>query len=304
MDKEKVAQAPLAQRRALADKLNATPNSKRVGLWVRLLRNWSGVVGLVLVGGYLVAALFATQLAPYPPNEQHPVDRLQPPNANYAFGTDEFGRDILSRLIHGTTNSLRVAVLSVTVATLAGMLIGTTAGYVGGLSDQVIMRVIDLFFAFPAILLALSISAALGPGIRNTILAIAVVYMPIFARVTRAAVLDVKELEFIEAARSIGVGHLRTILRHILPNAVAPLLVQISLALSWAMLTEAALSFLGLGVVPPDPSWGSMLSESRLLMEIAPWLAFAPGFAIMFGVLGFNLLGDGLRDVLDPRAHA
>jgi len=268
---------------------------------LRLIHSWSGLVGLTLVGLYLFAALFAGRLAPYPPVEQHPVDRLQPPNATYLLGSDEFGRDMFSRLIHGATNSLFVAVLSVAVATVAGSTIVAVAAYPGGWIDQVIMRLVDLLFAFPAILLALSIAAALGPGLRNTIIAIAVVYTPIFARVGRAAVLNVKALEFIEAARSIGSSHTRILLGHILPNAVAPLLVQISLALSWAMLTEASLSFLGLGVIPPEPAWGSMLSESRVLMEIAPWLAFAPGFAIMLGVLGFNLLGDGLRDALDPQ---
>lgn len=269
----------------------------------RLLRSWSGVSGLLFVMIYLAAALFATTLAPYSPIAQHPADRLQPPTQRYLLGTDEFGRDILSRLIHGATNSLLVTGMAVTTATLLGAFLGIVAGYPGGLSDQIIMRLVDLLFAFPAILLALAIAVALGPGIRNTIIAIAVVYTPIFARVTRAAILTIKELEFIEAAHSIGTPHHRIVLRHILPNAVAPLLVQISLALSWAMLTEASLSFLGLGVIPPDPAWGSMLSESRVLMEIAPWMAFAPGFAIMLGVLGFNLLGDGLRDALDPQRH-
>lgn len=275
----------------------------RKGLWNswfgRVVRSWSGSIGLILVLLYLVAALFATQLAPYSPIEQHPTDRLKPPGPSYLLGTDEFGRDILSRLIHGATNSLLVAGVAVAASTLMGATLGTLAAYPGGLTDQIIMRLVDLLFAFPAILLALSIAAALGPGIRNTIIAIAVVYTPIFARVARAAVLNVKELEYIEAAHSIGSRHIQIILRHILPNATAPLLVQISLALSWAMLTEAALSFLGLGVVPPAPAWGSMLSDSRVLMEIAPWMAFAPGSAIMLGVLGFNLLGDGLRDALD-----
>jgi peptide/nickel transport system permease protein len=174
-------------------------------------------------------------------------------------------------------------------------------GYAGGWLDNLIMRVMDLFFAFPAILLALSIVAALGPGLSNTVLAIAVVYTPIFARVARGPVLCTKAMEFVEAARSIGAGHGRILLRHILPGITAPLLVQVSLALSWAMLTEAGLSFLGLGTIPPDPSWGSMLSDSRRLMELAPWTTIFPGIAIMLGVLGFNLLGDGLRDVLDPR---
>ena len=267
----------------------------------RLLRYRSAQIGLVLVLGYAIVALFASVLAPYSPLEQHAKDRLQSPSATYWLGTDEFGRDILSRLMHGATNSLRVAVLSVAFACAVGTALGLIGGYTGGLIDNVIMRVMDLFFAFPAILLALTIVAALGPGAGNTILAIAVVYTPIFARVARGPVLSLKQMEFVEAARATGDRSPRILLRHILPNAVAPIIVQISLALSWAMLTEAGLSFLGLGTIPPAPSWGSMLSDSRKMMEIAPWMAVFPGLAIMLGVLGFNLLGDGLRDALDPR---
>jgi peptide/nickel transport system permease protein len=267
----------------------------------RLLRYRSAQLGLALVAIYLVVAVFASILAPYSPLDQHTKDRLQGPNATYWLGTDEFGRDLFSRLMYGATNSLQVAVLSVTAACLLGTALGTMAGYTGGLLDNVIMRVMDLFFAFPAILLALSIVAALGPGAGNTILAISVVYTPIFARVARGPVLSIKSMEFVEAARSMGARHPRIMWRHILPNTLAPIIVQISLALSWAMLTEAGLSFLGLGTVPPAPSWGAMLSDSRKLMELAPWMAISPGLAIMLGVLGFNLLGDGLRDALDPR---
>lgn len=267
----------------------------------RLLRYHSAQIGIVLVLLYMTVALFASILAPYSPIEQHARDRLQEPSATYWLGTDEFGRDILSRLMYGATNSLRVALLSVVVACVLGTALGMIAGYTGGLVDNAVMRVMDLFFAFPAILLALSIVAALGPGANNTIMAISVVYTPIFARVARGPVLSIKAMEFVEAAKSMGARHPRILLRHILPNATAPIIVQISLALSWAMLTEAGLSFLGLGTIPPAPSWGSMLSESRKLLEIAPWMAISPGMAIMLGVLGFNLLGDGLRDALDPR---
>ncbi len=267
----------------------------------RLLRYRSAQLGLALVLVYVIVAVFAGVLAPYSPIEQHARDRLQQPSATYWLGTDEFGRDLLSRLMYGATNSLRVALLSVAFACLVGSTLGMIAGYTGRWLDNGIMRVMDLFFAFPAILLALSIVAALGPGANNTILAIAVVYTPIFARVARGPVLSIKAMEFVEAARSMGARHPRILLRHILPNASAPIIVQVSLALSWAMLTEAGLSFLGLGTIPPAPSWGSMLSESRKLMEIAPWMAVSPGLAIMLGVLGFNLLGDGLRDALDPR---
>jgi len=267
----------------------------------RLLRHPSAVISLGLVTCYLLVAAFAGILAPYSPTDQRAVDRLQEPSAKYLLGTDEFGRDILSRLMHGATSSLRIALLSVTLATFFGTTIGMISGYAGGLADNVIMRVMDLFFAFPAILLALSIVAALGPGANNTILAIAVVYTPIFARVARGPVLATKKMEFVSAAYCIGASHPRIVLRHILPNIVAPIIIQVSLALSWAMLTEATLSFLGLGTQPPAPSWGSMLSDSRKVMEIAPWMAISPGLAIMLGVLGFNLLGDGLRDALDPR---
>jgi peptide/nickel transport system permease protein len=269
----------------------------------RLRRHPSGVAGLVVILTFLIIAVFASVLAPYSPIEQHPKDRLQPPSAQYWLGTDEFGRDQLSRLMHGATHSLTVALVSVSISFMVGTLIGVFSGYLGGWTDNVTMRGADLLFAFPAILLALFVAAALGPGTRNTIIAITVVYLPIFARVARSSVLTIKPLEFIDASLSQGGSTTWVVFRHILPNSLAPSIVQLSLAFSWAVLTEASLSFLGLGTVPPTPSWGSMLSESRTLMEIAPWLAIFPGVAIMFAVLGFNLLGDGLRDVLDPRVQ-
>jgi peptide/nickel transport system permease protein len=269
----------------------------------RLRHNNSGMLGLVITTSYLIVAIFAAQLATFSPLEQHAIDRLQPPNRTYLLGTDEFGRDILSRLMYGATNSLRIALISVSASFVIGTLLGVISGYFGGWADNITMRMADLLFAFPAILLALSIAVALGPGTRNTILAISVVYLPIFARVARGSVLIIKRMDYVEASRSLGAGHPLIISAHILPNSIAPSIVQFSLALSWAILTEAALSFLGLGTLPPNPSWGSMLSESRTLMEIAPWMAISPGMAIMFAVLGFNLFGDGLRDVLDPRMH-
>ncbi len=268
----------------------------------RLLRSRSGTLGLIIIIFYVVVALAGVlQWTPYPPNEQHAVDRLSPPSKTYWLGTDLFGRDMLSRIIKGASNSLYVALASVALSTLAGTLIGTVSAYVGGNFDNLLMRIMDIFFAFPAILLALLIVTIMGRGLDKTIIAIAVVYTPIFARVARAPVLSVKEMEFITAARCVGMSHRRILFFHILPNTLAPLIVQVSLALSWSLLTEAGLSFLGLGIQPPEPSWGVMLSESRGLSEIAPWLMIYPGLAIMLGVLGFNLLGDGLRDVLDPR---
>ena len=270
----------------------------------RLFRHRSGLVGLVIVAIYLFIALTSQWITPYSPVAQHAKDRLQAPNSAYIFGTDEFGRDILSRLMTGASNSLRVAVVSVAISGFLGTLAGILSGFLGGWVENTLMRLMDLIFAFPAILLALAISAALGPGDNNTILAISVVYMPIFARVARGSTLQIKEMEFIEATRSLGASKFRLILQHVVPNSLTPTIVQVSLALSWAILTEASLSFLGLGTVPPAPSWGLMLSDSRTLMELAPWMAIAPGMAIMGGILGFNLLGDGLRDVLDPRLRA
>jgi peptide/nickel transport system permease protein len=284
-----------------------SPNLKlrlpaRNGLLRRLLRNRSGAVGLAIVTFYILLALLGgLRVTPFPPAENHPRDRLKPPSETYVMGTDLLGRDVASRIMEGAANSFRVALLSVALATTVGTLLGTLSGYLGGWVDNAIMRTMDVFFALPALLMALVVVSVLGAGVNTTVLAIAFVYTPIFARVTRAPVLSVKAMEFVVAARSIGVRGGGILWRHILPNTLAPLIVQVSLALSWALLTEAGLSFLGLGTQPPAASWGVMLSESRGLAENAPWLMIAPGAAIMLGVLGFNLLGDGLRDVLDPR---
>ncbi|MAS38163.1 MAG: diguanylate cyclase [Anaerolineaceae bacterium] len=272
------------------------------GFLRRLLGNISGAFGLLLVCIFLLVALLgAAGITPFPPDKQTPIDRLKPPDAPYLMGTDLFGRDVASRVMSGAANSLRVALVSVALSTLVGTALGVTAGFVGGWVDNTIMRVMDVFFAFPALLLALVVVTVLGPGLNNATLAIAIVYTPIFARVARGPVLSVKEMEFVLAARCLGKRPLGVLLMHVLPNTLAPLIVQVSLALSWALLTEAALSFLGLGTQPPAASWGVMLSESRGIAERAPWLMISPGIAIMLGVLGFNLLGDGLRDVLDPR---
>ena len=268
----------------------------------QMLRTAGGAIGVTIVAIYLVVALMgALGLTPYPPLEQHRADRLQGPSRTYWMGTDILGRDVASRVIKGGTNSLVVVALSVLLASTVGTAIGVISAYAGGFTDNAAMRVMDVFFAFPAILLALLVVTVLGAGTRTTIFAIALVYMPIFSRVARGPVLALKRTEFVEAARSIGMRRWRILLRHILPNTVAPIIVQVSLALSWALLTEAGLSFLGLGTPPPEPSWGQMLSESRGIAEIAPWLMIFPGAAIMLSVLGFNLLGDSLRDALDPR---
>lgn len=278
----------------------AMPKTKP--LWLRLAQNRSGLVGLLLVTTYLAIGLAGLLgWTPFPPNETHAANRLKAPSDVFVLGTDLLGRDIASRLMVGASYSLQVALISVGIAATAGTMIGTISGYAGGLLDNIMMRVMDVFFALPAQLLALVIVSVAGAGLNTTIGAIAIVYTPIFARVARGPVLSVKEMEYVSAARALGVSDTRIVLRHVLPNTLPPLIVQVSLALSWSLLTEAGLSFLGLGVQPPAPSWGVMLSDSRGIAEIAPWLMLFPALAIMLGVLGFNLLGDGLRDVLDPR---
>jgi peptide/nickel transport system permease protein len=258
------------------------------------------LLGLALVVLYVAVAL-VVGLLPLRDPLQISTQRLVGPTPEFPFGTDALGRDVLSRILFGARLSIRVAAVSVAIATIVGGTLGLIAGYLGAWVDLVIGRVLDVFFAFPAILLALGIVAALGPDPSNIIIAIAVVYTPIFARVVRGPVLAIKAREFVEAARAVGATRSRIVVRHILPNLMSTLVVQISLALSWAVLTEGALSFLGLSAQPPAPSWGVMLSEGRQYLEFATHLAVFPGLAIMIAVLGFNLLGDGLRDALDPQ---
>jgi peptide/nickel transport system permease protein len=262
----------------------------------------SGRIGGAIVALYLVIALFGMLgLTPHDALVQHRVDRLLAPNAVYWMGTDLFGRDVLSRLMKGVGQSFLIAFVSVALASAAGTVLGLVAAWFGHLWDGLIMRVMDVLLAFPAILLALLIIAVVGPGTSTSIAAIAIVYTPIFTRVVRGPALSLKARDFVDAARTFG-SSLRYILtRHLLLNLVAPLIVQITLALAWALLTEAGLSFLGLGTQPPASSLGLMLSDSRNLMETAPWLLIFPALAIMISILGFNLLGDALRDVLDPK---
>src|SRR2546426_2154150 len=265
-----------------------------------LVREPAALVGLVLVAGYALTAL-TVGILPLRDPLQVSAQRLAAPSPDFPFGTDALGRDLLSRVLFGARLSMEVALVSVAGATLLGGTLGLVSGYAGGLLDLAIGRVMDVFFAFPAILLALGIVGALGPDPSNVVIAIAVVYTPIFARVVRGPVLAIKEREFVDAARALGARASRIITFHVLPNLLSVLIVQTSIALSWAVLTEASLSFLGLSAQPPAPSWGAMLNEGRQNLELAPHLAIFPGLAIMLAVLGFNLLGDGLRDVLDPR---
>ena len=261
----------------------------------------SGKIGLALVLLVIVMAVFAPLLAPHSPYTIRNEHRLLGPSSDYPLGTDEFGRDILSRIIYGARISLQVGAISVVIALIVGGVLGLISGFYGGWADTIISRLLDIVFAFPDILLAIALLAVLGPDLKNVMIAIGIVYTPSFARIVRGPVLSVRSQEDVEASRVIGASTGRTMFRHVLPNVTAPLIVQATIAFSFAILTEAALSFLGLGAQPPEPSWGSMLNAGKRFIELAPWMAIFPGLAIMIAVLGFNLIGDWLRDVLDPR---
>lgn len=273
-----------------------------MGMLRAIFGHTSGRIGGAIIVLYvLLAVAGAAGLTPHDPLQQFRIDRLHGPSSSYWMGTDLFGRDVLSRLMLGIGQSFIVAGLSVALATLAGTVIGLIAAWWGHLWDGMLMRLMDVLLAFPAILLALLIVAIAGPGTFTSVAAIGIVYTPIFARVVRGPALSLKSREFVDAARTFGSSQSYILTRHLLLNLVAPLTVQVTLALAWALLTEASLSFLGLGTQPPAPSLGLMLSDSRNLMETAPWLMAFPGLTIMLGILGFNLFGDALRDILDPR---
>ncbi|MER8812196.1 ABC transporter permease [Mesorhizobium sp. M0965] len=269
-----------------------------------ILAHTSGRIGGAIVALYLLLAVLGMLgLTPVNPLTQHRVERLHAPDSTYWMGTDLFGRDVASRLMTGIGQSFLVAFFSVAFATLAGTVLGLAAAWFGRRWDGLVMRIMDVLLAFPAILLALLIVAVAGPGTWTSVVAIAIVYTPIFTRVVRGPALSLKAREFVDAARTFGSSSSYIVTRHLLLNLVAPLTVQVTLALAWALLTEAGLSFLGLGTQPPAASLGLMLSDSRNLMETAPWLMIFPGVAIMISILGFNLLGDALRDVLDPKTR-
>jgi peptide/nickel transport system permease protein len=278
-----------------------TDQDTRVSSWRVLLGNPVTVVSAAVLIAIVFVALAANSIAPYGVNDVDVPNALQGPSGAHWFGTDELGRDVLSRVLVAIQASLRVAVVSVAFAVVVGVTIGVVAGYRGGWLDTVFMRVVDVMFAFPVLLLALAVVAVLGPGVTTTILAIGIVYTPIFARVARASTLSVRVEPFVSASRTIGTGHSYILARHILPNVAGPLVVQTSLSLAFAILSEAALSFLGLGIQPPQPSLGRMIFDSQGFVTLAWWMAIFPGAAIFVAVLAFNLLGDGLRDVLDPK---
>jgi len=263
-------------------------------------RNPIGIVGAAIVGFCILTALFGRFIWTIDPNAPD-ADRLLGPSRAHPFGTDDLGRDTLARVIHGAQVSLQVGLVAISIALVAGTLIGLLAGYRGGIVDLLLMRVVDIMFAFPGIVLAIVIAGLLGATRRNAMIAIGIIIVPAFARVVRAAVLEVMGFPFIESARALGGGGLRIMFRHLIPNIVAPLIVLTTVYFSTAILSEATLSFLGLGTQPPEAAWGNMLSTARSYIDQSIWMSIFPGLAIMIVVLGFNFLGDGLRDVLDPR---
>ncbi|MFH2129939.1 MAG: ABC transporter permease [bacterium] len=265
-----------------------------------LMDNRSATAGLIIIVLIVITAVIGPWLAPFSPIEPIPLDRLQGPGLIHYFGTDSLGRDVFSRVIYGTRISLMIGLISVVISLVPGTLLGLLSGYFGKRVDSLIMRTMDVLLAFPAILLAIFITAILEPSLTNTMIAVGIVYIPHYARIVRSSVLFLKEQLYIQSVSHLGGSHLRTIFIHILPNAMPPIIVYATLGMGTAVLQAAALGFLGLGAQPPQPEWGAMLSEGRQYIQIAPHVGAFPGLAILFLVLGFNLFGDGLRDILDP----
>ncbi|HEU5299569.1 MAG TPA: ABC transporter permease [bacterium] len=270
----------------------------------RLRRSRSALLGGTILLMLILAAAAAPLLTPYEPLAMNPVDRLQPPTARHWLGTDVLGRDMFTRIVFGSRISLQTGLISVTIALLIGVPMGLAAGFYGGLTDRTLMRVVDLMLTFPGILLALVVVAVLGPNLLNAMLAVGISASPNFARVVRATVLSSREQTYVEAARAVGCTNGRIMLRHILPNTVAPIIVLGTLGVAGAIIAGAALSYLGLGTQPPTPEWGALLSEGRNYLRVAWWMTTFPGLAIMTAVLSINLVGDGLRDALDPRLQS
>jgi peptide/nickel transport system permease protein len=275
--------------------------AQRRSAWQRLLKRRGAVVGLVVVVVFLVLAAFAPWIAPYDPIATNFLKVRKPPSWEHWMGTDEIGRDVMSRLIFGARASLQAGVISVVIAVVIGVPLGLLSGYAKGWVDSLMMRIVDALLACPFLILAIAMAAFLGPSLTNAMIAIGLTTMPIFVRLVRGQVLTVTVEDYVEAARALGNPHLRIAVRHVLPNIVAPVLVQSTLAIAAAIIAESALSFLGLGQQPPAPSWGSMLNVARQFISQAPWMSWWPGLAIVTVVLAFNLLGDGLRDALDPK---
>ena len=286
--------------RSIETKIEKTTSPGREA-WRSFRKNKVAVVGMIIVLSFVLLAIIGPFIAKEGINEQMHADRLQPPSAEYWLGTDDFGRDILSRIIHGSRISLSVGFLSVIASVIVGSFLGIIAGYYGRWTDTIISRIFDIMLAFPSILLAIAIVSVLGPGLENALIAIAIINVPNFGRLIRSKVLSIKEDEYIMAAKAIGMKDARVLFSHILPNSLAPVIVQGTLAIATAILEAAALGFLGLGAQAPQPEWGKMLADSKSYLQSAPWTMIFPGLSIMLTVLGFNLMGDGLRDALDPK---
>ena len=307
MDEDQESQNRGPGNRTTAETLRVAPGFAREprSLWTdarsRLLRNPVAMAGGGVAILLIIVAIAAPYITPYDPAAQDLANSLAGPSMAHLAGTDVHGRDIFSRIIYGTRISLRIGFLGMLLGCVVGVILGLVAGYYGSWADTIIMRLLDVQLAFPGLLVAICIIAIIGPGLENVILAVGIFSVPLFARVTRGQVLSLKEQEFILAARMMGAQDGRIILNHLLPNAVAPILVLCTLRIATAILTAASLSFLGLGAQPPTPEWGAMLSDGRAYLTIAPHVATIPGLAILITVLSFNLLGDGLRDALDPR---
>lgn len=267
----------------------------------RVFKNKAALAGFLIILFFVFIAIFANIIAPYDPYEQSLYDRLQPPSNRHLFGTDDLGRDILSRIIYGSRISLAIGIISVALALGIGASAGLISAYYGGIIDTILMRLFDIMLAFPTILLAIAIVAVLGPDLKNAMIAVGIVNIPTFARIVRASALVIKEQEYVMAAHALGQSSFKIIFKHILPNIVGPITVQASLSYGGSILSAAGLGFLGMGAQPPTPEWGAMLSQARSFIISAPWTVTFPGIAIFLSVLGFNILGDGLRDFLDPR---
>lgn len=275
--------------------------SKWIDVWKRLKKNKMAVFGLVIIVILFLTAIFADFIAPYTFKEQDLMNMFQTPSKEHLFGTDEFGRDIFSRVVYGSRISLEVGFIAVGISLVVGGVLGAVAGYYGGRLENIIMRIMDVLLAIPQILLAIAIVAALGPSIINLMIAVGISSIPGYARLVRASVLTIREQEFVEAAKAVGSSDLRIIFKHILPNCMAPIIVQATIGVAIAILTAAGLSFIGLGIQPPIPEWGSMLSSGRSYIRDYPHMTLYPGLAIMLTIFSLNLLGDGLRDALDPK---
>jgi peptide/nickel transport system permease protein len=286
---------------SLGGRLSDKQLSRYLNFLGQIRRNSKAMLGLSIVLGLILIAIFAPLVAPYDPEAISGANKVQSPTLQHPFGTDNFGRDIFSRVLYGARISIYVGLMTVGISISAGVPLGLVAGYYGGLVDEVVMRIMDAMMSFPPILLALVIMAALGPNLTNVLLALGFVYTPYLARVTRSSTLETVNKEYVQAAEARGEGDLFILFKEVMPNTLAPVIVQASISFAFAILAEAALSFLGMGTQPPTPSWGLMINEGRGYLTDAPWMAVFPGIAIGITVLGLNMFGDALRDILDPK---